>query len=337
MDIASDTRKIEEERVESSGLVYVGKIIKLDPIPNADFVLLATVVCGFGGKWRGVVRKPDFEEGSRCVVYLPDALIPPNEEMKFMEASKWRVTMRRFKGAPSEVVIMPVPKAPWFIGEVGSDLTKVMGVTKYTKELPPNLNGKAIGLFPGFIPKTDEPNYQRHPELVEALKGLPFYITEKCDGSSTTAYRYKDKFGVCSRNLELKKNENNGFWQMALKYNLEEKLPEGTALQWETCGPKIQNNPMGLNKIQAFAFSAYDIRQHRYLNAAEFFGFCDMIQFPRAKLVGYGRSFDGEVETLGEGTYDNGMHREGVVVRSQENMSDGKPISFKVINLNYGK
>jgi len=43
------------------------------------------------------------------------------------------------------------------------------------------------------------------------------------------------------------------------------------------------------------------------------------------------------IETLGKGTYSNGKQREGVVVRSQENELGHKPISFKVINLDYEK
>ena len=44
-----------------------------------------------------------------------------------------------------------------------------------------------------------------------------------------------------------------------------------------------------------------------------------------------------ELELRGNGLYDNHMPREGVVVRSKENLLNGKPISFKVINLGYEK
>lgn len=35
---------------ESDKLVYVGKIIAIEPIEGADFISSATVVCGAGGK-----------------------------------------------------------------------------------------------------------------------------------------------------------------------------------------------------------------------------------------------------------------------------------------------
>lgn len=319
-------------------LVYIGKIIAMEPIEGADFIASATVVCGHGGKWRGVVRKADFSIGDKCKVYLPDALIVPNDDMRFLESSGWRVRMRRFKGAPSEVVIMPIRELDCFLAlDVGVDITDITRVTKYFKPVPANLSCMAKGDFPQFIPKTDEPNYQRHEDLVDALHGKPYYITEKEDGSSTTAYKYKGEFGICSRNLELKRDENNGYWQVAAKYALEDKLPEGHALQWETCGPKIQSNPMGLKSVDGFAFSAYKIEGHRYLDMCEFFSLCEDIKFPTAPLIDCGASFDKEtVHTLGEGVYANGKQREGVVVRSQVNI-DHAPISFKVINLNYEK
>ncbi len=324
---------------DDTGLVYVGKIISLDPIPGADFIVCATVGCGKGGKWRGVVRKSEFNLKDICTVFLPDSLIPEREDMKFMESSNWRVRMRRFKGAPSEVVIIPY-QLPSELTYIGADITPMYGVTKYYKPVPANLQGEALGEFPSFIPKTDEPNYQSAEgiEYVEKLHRKPYYITEKADGSSTTAYRYKDHFGVCSRNWELVPDEKNGYWEIAYKYKIHEKLPEGIAIQWETCGPKIQSNPMRLSQIEGFAFSAYDIPGKKYFTFDEFVKVCTDLKFPMVPVIAIDDCFykDG-VETLGEGIYSNGIQREGVVVRSTENLLGHKPISFKVINLNYEK
>lgn len=323
---------------DNEGLVYIGKIISLEQIPDADNIISATVVCGKGGKWRGVVRKSESDIGLLVTVYLPDALITEayakEYGMEFLKSSHYRVKMRRFKGAPSEVVIMPLQIAT---GEIGFDCTEMLGVTKYHKPIPANLACDAKGNFPGFIPKTDELNYQRHEDLVDQLHGKPYYITEKADGSSTTAYRFKGEFGLCSRNWELKRNPDNGYWKVAIKYKLEENLPEGYALQWETCGPKIQGNPMGLHDVDGFAFSAYKIDEHRYLEMTEFWSLLGQLKMPICPFVQLGGAFDKKgIELLGEGKYKNGKEREGVVVRSQENFGNA-PISFKVINLNYEK
>ena len=290
-------------------LVFIGKIIALEPIPNADFIASATVICGKGGQWKGVVRKADFDLNSLCIVYLPDAQIPPSEDMKFMEATNWRVRMRRFKGSPSEVVIMPPPQSKttsitWDL-QIGWDVTSFLCVTKYHKPIPIHLQGKAYGDFPSFIPKTDEPNYQSVPELVELLEGQPYYITEKADGSSTTAYKYKGHFGVCSRNWELERDENNGYWKVPLRYNLEEKLPDGIAVQWETCGPGIQGNPMQWDNIQGLLFSAYNITQNRYLDFVELCALSQALDFPMVMILKTGQLFSPIViELMGEGNYD---------------------------------
>lgn len=324
--------------MSKDGLVFVGKIINLEPIPNADFIVSATVVCGEGGKWKGIVRKSDFKIDDLCIVFLPDSQLDPeiHSYLPFMKDSNWRVKMRRFKGTPSEVLITLTRNADGDI-YVGKDMTHEYQVVKYHKPIPAHLQGVAKGHFPDFIPKTDEPNYQRYPELVDNLVGKPWYMTEKADGSSTTAYRWKGNFGVCSRNFELERDENNAYWKVALKYNLESLLPEGYAFQWETCGPGIQGNPMGLEEIDGFLFSAYNIEERRYCIFAELVKHSVAFGFPMCRLIEWGHSFiPNGVETRGEGVYNNGKQREGVVIRSQENYGHA-PISFKVINLGYEK
>lgn len=329
----------------SEGLVYIGKIIDLEPIEGADFIVSATVVCGHGGKWKGIVRKADFEIGHNCVVFLPDSQLNEldHDYLPFMKDSNWRVKMRRFRGAPSEVLIVRLITASCTPDDglfpLGTDVTVRLHVSKYNKPIPPHLQGEIKGDFPSFIPKTDELNYQRHGDLVDQLVGKPYFITEKADGSSTTAYRYKGNFGLCSRNLELERNADNGYWKVAIKYNLEENLPEGYALQWETCGPGIQSNPMGLKEIDGFAFSAYKIDEHRYLEMDEFAELANKLKFPVVRLTKVDNYFKKEgIELLGEGFYyDTNLQREGVVVRSQKNFINGTPISFKVINLNFEK
>lgn len=325
------------------GLVYVGKIVLLEAIDGADNIVSATVVCDKGGKWRGVVKKGEFGNGEFCIVYLPDSLLPQDDpRFSFMQSRDYRVRMCRFRGAPSEVLIMPIDVKHPVEGKIcqcdfGLDITQRMQVTKYHKPVPVNLQGKAKGFFPDFIPKTDEVNYQRNQDLVEALHGQPYYVTEKADGSSTTAFRYRGRFGLCSRNLELEEDSASGYWEIAYRYDLKSLLPEGFALQWETCGPKIQGNPMGFSRLEGLAFSVYDIKEHKYLEKDRLVEFCSFLDFPMVSIVEEGDSFDKtNVDNMGGGTYKNGKQREGVVVRSLKNIGSS-PISFKVINLSYEK
>lgn len=322
-------------------LVYIGKIVDLQPIPNADKIVSATVVCGAGGKWVGVVGKEQFTVGDLCRVYLQDSLLPKTEEFAFMEKQGYRVRIQRFRGVPSECLIMPLI-ADEGTYQVGDDITELADVTKYDKPLPASLQGVARGNFPSFIPKTDEPNFQTAEHLVQALYGLPYYITTKCDGSSATVYWHEGHFGVCSRNLELEESDTNIIWQLAKQHDLPAKMA-GTpiAIQWETCGPGIQGNPMGLSKPELFVFNAYDTELHQYYGAKALRAFCQVLELQMVPLIASDSSFPyttaDELRKLAEGQCANGRQREGVVIRAQqETRVNGDRLSFKVINPLYG-
>lgn len=311
-----------------TGLAYAGKIIETSPIPGADRIILATAICGSGGKWRGVVSKGI--DRDNIVVILPDSIVPESDpDFKFMEGYHYRVRQRRFKGVPSECLILEDKTK----SDIGTDLTTNLGIIKYEK---PSISAEALGDFPGFIPKTDEPLLQKVSNMLDHLNGKPYIITLKMDGSSTTAYNYNGHFGVCSRNQELKPGDN-AYWRVARKYNLENHLDEGMAIQYETCGPKVQNNKIGLKEIDGYAFQGYDIRSGVYLR--EVGGIMNHVP-----IIEQGDSFQynqDELQFMAEGMrYKNGSPAEGIVVRPMEEMRvsiglENLRLSFKVINLLY--
>lgn len=317
------------------GLAYIGRVEVLEPIAEADRIESASVSCGSGGRWCGVVKKGDFQVGDLATVYLQDAIVPESSGLEFLKSSNWRVKMARFRGAPSECVI--VPKVAEGFNH-GDDVTAAMGVVKYEKTMPAQLGGAALGPFPSFIPKTDETNFQTGYRLLEAIKGKPWYATAKLDGSSTTAFRSGDHFGVCSRNLELIES-SSAYWKIANKYALRDNLPDGIALQWETVGPGIQKNPIGLKELGGFAFDAYEINERRYLSFVELESLCEKIGFPRVPFVGAGAEFDfnaDQLRKMAEGLYESGKQREGIVIRPMTPMWSGRDrVSFKAINLLY--
>lgn len=317
-------------------LVWIGKVTQVFPIEGAERIESLEVHCGRGGKWRGTAVKGQFQAGDLCQVYLQDSLVPPTPELAFMEKYHWRVGMRRFLGVPSEVLIT----AQTVPGNEGDDVTEAAGVTKYEKPIPITMRGEVWGGFPSFIPKTEEPNFQAVPEMVEALRQRPFYSTIKCDGSSATIYRRGDHFGCCSRNLELKDTPNNVIWQLAHRYNLPDTLPDGWAIQLEIVGPGIQGNPMGLKQVDVRLFSLYDLEARRYLGGAAVKEAAEQLQLPMVEVVDWGRPFafndDEELRRYAEGLYANGRQREGVVIRPLEEMLvNGLRLSFKVVNLLY--
>lgn len=311
------------------GLAYAGQIAQIRPIEGADRVVSAVVICGHGGKWNTVVPK-DCYEGQLMTVFLPDAIVPNRPELEFMEKNHWRVSMRRFKGAPSEALAVPD-----FINghSIGDDMTEELGVTKFEKPIPANLAGDIYGPFPSFIPKTDEPRYQSVPEMVQALIGVPVVITLKMDGSSVTAYRYNGHFGVCSRNWELKDTPHSAQWQLVKRYGIDESLGEGHAIQFEICGPGIQKNPAGLKENTGYVFNAYSIVDAEYRDFIA-------VRMPTVPYIATALFREGDEKALqeiaDEVKYIGDRPAEGIVVRPLREMQvNGERLSFKVINLNY--
>ncbi len=322
-----------------SELAYIGQVTQIYPLPGADFIESLEVVCGPGGRWRGTAKKGDFAPGDRCEVYLQDALLPQTERFAFLEARHWRIRMVRLKGVPSECLLMPLTDATAGL-EVGTDITELAGVAKYEKPLSANRGGDIRGSFPAFIPQTDEPNFQRAPDLVAALQGRPFYATLKADGSSGTVFWDADgALRACSRNFELKERPDTAVWQLAAKYELaQHHLP--LALQFEIVGPGVQKNRLGLKELDLRLFNVWHIEQRRYLDYADMLAVAQSLGLPVVDLVEVGESFDlSDDEALrryAERTYPNGATAEGVVIRpTQEMRVNGERLSFKVINLLY--
>ena len=185
-----------------------------------------------------------------------------------------RLKTIKLKGQVSQGLLMPLSEIPKsslgyeFGVTEGEDLTEFLGILKWERDIPAQLAGQIKGNFPHFIWKTDQERIQNCTrEFPEFQKNL-WEITEKLDGSSMTVYYYNGDVGVCSRNLDLKVDEANAFWECALRLNLPTFLIEkgqNIALQGELIGPGIQGNPYGLHTTQFFIFDIFDINHQSYL------------------------------------------------------------------------
>lgn len=340
-------------------VAYIGKVVSVNPIDGADRIESLEVVCGDGGKWRGTAQKGAHKVDELVEVYLQDALLPQTERFAFMEKHHYRVKMKKFKGVPSECLIMPIEDKRCEQAKMCSVLDFqqsliasgvivgqiIPGIEKYEKPIPASLAGEVYGDFPThLIPKTDEPNFQTVPYMVEALRGKQYYMTEKVDGSSVTYYKYQDHFGVCSRNLELKDKESNTLWNIARKYDFVNYLPEDFAVQAEVYGEGIQGNPLGIKGQDIRIFNVYQISERRYLNYDEMVAFVQTLNAPMVRVLSDNTTFnpptdgykDDVLRKMAEGSYDNGEPREGIVIRPlNEEKVNGERLSFKVINLMY--
>jgi RNA ligase (TIGR02306 family) len=205
----------------------------------------------------------------------------------------------KLSGAISQGLVLPLSSFPELENTTeGMDVTELLGVTKYdvsmtSEKTPGMVIGNAAGAFPSFIPKTDQERIQNLTSYFSLKRDRLFEETLKLDGSSLTAYKihkpltwwqkiikvFKDvpdyHFGVCSRNLELRRSEASDFWKAAVKYGIEQKLPKGFAVQGELIGPKIQRNHEKVQELEFYVFDIYDITLQTYLTPTERHSFMD--------------------------------------------------------------
>lgn len=327
------------------GLAYIGKVTNVRPIEGADRIHSVQVVCGKGGIWNGVASK-EIEVHDSVEVYLQDALLPKGQEFDFMEKHHMIVSMRRFKGAPSDCLIMPMSGQTlvWLSKNnlkvvPGIDITELKGVKKYEKEVVYG-QGEIMGGFTTLLPKTDEPNFQSVPDIVRETLAYPWVATLKYDGTSCTILKTDEgELQVFSRNMRIREGSNN-YWRIVDKYGLRAAILPGEAFQMEIVGPGIQKNPLGLKEIDAFVFNAFwEWKPVHYVRSFQ------KIMIPSAEEVcssgPTGTFTNEELWKLAERTYRNGAIAEGIVIRPQHadfpRSSMGERLSFKVINLLYGR
>jgi RNA ligase (TIGR02306 family) len=327
-------------------LASIQTILSLSPIVGADAILLAKVL-----GWELVVKKTEFQVGDRCVYFEIDSVLPIaqwNDHLRKEPNKPLRIKTIRLRGALSQGLAMPMSIIPTGEYEVGQDVTELVGVTKYEPIVPAHLSGMVKGNFPVFLHKTDETRLQSDPNILqEAIdKKLMLVGTLKMDGTSFTAYRRDDEFGVCSRNLDLKETEGNAHWIMARKLKLEEILRSerrNLSIQGEICGPSIQGNRLGLSESKLYLFNLFDIDAGKYLSHTELSAFAEkhmLNMVPTVYRLDFGgvvgpRDINHLLDIAKNLNYDNGTPAEGIVWRSAcETYSDvlkGR-MSFKTIS-----
>lgn len=317
-------------------LVTVRRINEIMPIPGADAIECAQV-----DGWKVVVKKGEFQVGQLAAYYEIDSWIPEDvapflckDKREFNGVPGARLRTIKLRGQVSQGLLLPVPNE---YAEEGDDLTEVMGVQKWEAPVSPQLAGQVRGSFPAFLKKTDQERVQNLRRDLEGwiADGHEWEVTEKLDGSSMTVYLNNGDFGVCSRNLDLKQDEKNSFWAMAMVLGLEEKMRahgENIAIQGELIGPGIQGNKYGLSKHEFHVFDVFSINDFSYKQAADRYHVAEIMGLKHCPVLNFGAIAHDSMDDLlaaadGESRL-NGCIREGLVFKS---VSD-PDISFKVIS-----
>jgi len=261
-------------------LASIQKIINIRNIPNADRLQIANVL-----GWQVVIPKDQYKENETIIMIEIDSFLPIHPAFEFMRKQYYRkfengtegfrVRTTRLRGQLSQGLVMPLTLLPTGEYDVGQDVTDPLRIFKYEPPVPKCIQGLAKGNFPAFIVKTDETRVQLLQEVLNRNVGLECYVTEKIDGSSATYYIKDDVYGVCSRNLDLKIDENptNAFIMFGKENKIEEKLRalnKNIAIQGEIYGVGLNDNPLQLNYSSVAFFNVFDIDRCRYYDFEEF-------------------------------------------------------------------
>ena len=322
-------------------LVTIQKVKLISPIPDSDFLELAHIM-----GWQCVAKKNEFKEGDLGVYFEVDSFLPVDERYEFLRSSSFRdnadngqgfrIKTMRMRGQLSQGLLLPLKNFPELAGcNTGDDVTEKLNVKKWYIPETANAGGTIIGERPFGIPASDEIRIQSALELLDELKGKPYYITTKMDGTSGIVYYIDGKTGCCSRNKEIKDEQDALYWTPVYKYGLKEKfakLNRNIVLTGEICGPGIQRNKLRLTEIEWYVFDVKDADANRYLPYDDAIKFCEELGLQTVPLEERGDTFDYSLETLLEksrGKYPSGLDKEGIVVRLS---SSPKTVSFKVLN-----
>lgn len=256
-------------------LVSIRTIDNIIPIPNAD-----AIECVHIGGWPVVAKKGEFAKGDKCLYFEVDSFLPESDErfsflkspIEFNGKRGFRLKTIKLRGQVSQGLALPLSIFPE-IHEDANNIAETLGVEKWEHELPLSVSGDIKGVFPYFIPKTDQERIENIADVVFQNVQDRYEVTLKLDGSSMTVYKHNGQYGVCMRNYELKITPDSSSAIVKMFYdadmeNLFRDL-DNIAIQGEIMGPGIQKNRENFPHKKFFIFDMYNISEQRYYTPSE--------------------------------------------------------------------
>ena len=353
-------------------LASIRRIADIQPIEGADAIVVATIDGWKVVVKKDEFKVGDLALYLEIDSWVPHELAPflskGQEPREYNGVKGERLRTIKLRGQVSQGLLLSLRDPVVYRALLGSndwyegqDHTEFLDIQKWEAPIPAQLQGQAAGTFPtSLIPKTDQERIQNcfgeiqkrakrfatekvwnaetqtleeHPVVVaEDFKGTTYEVTMKLDGSSCTIFRWEGELRVCSRNLELKINEenkDNTFVAMALK--IGDRIPDGIAVQGELMGPGIQGNREGFTEHKFFVFDMFDINKHEYVPPVYCRMNCHLLELDHVPVITVDANAPTSVEeglALAEGPSINHKIREGLVWKCNEDPS----FSFKTIS-----
>lgn len=279
-------------------LASIQTILDIQPIPDADNIEVATV-----NAWELVVKKGEYQVGDKAIYCEIDSFLPITETFEFLRSSSYkkmgdlegfRLRTKKMRGQVSQGLLLPLSilghsffgDSPDTLDE-GTDVSDLLGIIKYERPIPKEMEGKMRAGFPSVIPSTSLERIQNLSKQYPDMRFKSYFAMEKANGYSVTYYLNDALFSACSRDVDLLETEGNPFWQFARENKLEEKLrPLGNiALQGELIGEGIMKNPYKLEGKTVRFFKAYNIDKAKYFTFYEFVALMSKLQLPVVPVI----------------------------------------------------
>lgn len=273
-----------------NALATIESVERIYEHPNADSLEFVEVK-----RCQVIVPKAQFALGEKIVFIWPDSVLPEAAWTERYRAKSSRVKAVRLRGEYSMGIAVKLETFTCPDGDaqladlstypIGSDVSTLIGVTKYDPPPPKDLSAR--GNLPFGIPKTDETN---HYHLAELPYGWPCTVTRKRDGSSASFYYHleSDSFGAMSRSLELKTECHNAWTQHISQYNIQEKLTNyckkhkiSLCLRGESFGVGRNNHKANVDAKTGprwEVFGVWDIKSMRQIAINEPHNFIDLAE-----------------------------------------------------------
>ena len=179
----------------SRTLATIRVIKEVLPIEDADNIELILV-----DGWQVVSRVGEFKKDDLCIYCEIDSVLPDGEEWaEFMRPRKFRVKTVKLRKQISQGLALPMSILPPDIYSIDTDVTELLGVTKYlskaeqidntigrrgsrvphawmlrfylTRQLHYWIWPNKKGGWPEFVPKTDETRVQNIRNLEKLIVG----------------------------------------------------------------------------------------------------------------------------------------------------------------------
>lgn len=245
--------------------VRIRRIKEIRPHPNADRL----EICQVEG-YQCVVKKGQYHEGE-LVAYIPEQSVVP--EILLVGEGLWKdgkgllsgkdgnvVKAVRLRGEISQGLLYKMSTHDW---QLGDEVSKALGITKYEQPIPDELKGEVEQV--DILLKYEIENVKTYPDVLKP--GEPVHIGEKLHGMASfivfdkKGNHYISSKGLIAKGLFFKRECTNVYIRAIEPYistlaSFVSTDAEYTVFVGEVFGKGVQDLSYGLDKPE---FRLFDI------------------------------------------------------------------------------